>query len=278
MSRKIKDFLPKNSKERCIWLIILAIALAIAMMVYSVVKGTEHVGYSVIDVCAVLVAFVSSCVSIHLTLEINRLAEQNRKEEEKKTEHEKHYAQIHAQAASFPQFKIDTCIVYDMDKLLTMKGDEFQTISDYVRNYKPTAQRKYLLKIGSQEAFPAYYKVGVKAVNLLLQTDRGTFAAALPEECCWVTNNEQFFFWINFDDQNSLVEELKEAVNVWIPGEKVCLEIEVEFSCVNVLLESNEKSVTYRVKMDCLARNGMLNPNVQIELKVEHRYLSRMST
>lgn len=89
MSRKIKDFLPKNSKERCICLIILAIVAAVAFMTYSVVEGADKVGYSVLDVCAVLVAFVISCVSIHLTLEINRLAEPNRKKEEQKTDHEK---------------------------------------------------------------------------------------------------------------------------------------------------------------------------------------------
>lgn len=275
ISQRKKKFLQKELwKKKYIWLIMLAAVAAIVAIMICVTVGSEYVGYSVVDVCAVFVAVVSSCISVHLTLKINKLAEQNRLEEAEKIKQEKLYAQIHAQAASFPQFKIDACTVYDLDKLLAIEDAETRKICDDVREHEPATQKKYLLKISSWEAFPAYYKVDIWKVYLKLQTDRGAFSIELTNEHCWVTNNEQFAFWINFDDQNGLIQELKETANERIPGEKAHAQIEVEFTCANILLEWEKNPPHYRVNIDCLVRNK--TPNVQVELEVEHRYLSRM--
>lgn len=263
-------------EKGCLYLMISAVVIAGFGIGISLYNGPNEAGFSVVDVCAVLIAFISLCVSARLTLGINRITEQNRIEEKEKSDREKFYAQIHAQAASFPQFKIDTCIVYDLDGLLQKEDDESQKVCNDVRQHEPATQRRYLLKISSQEAFPAYYKVDIKKTHLQLLTDGNPFDIDLTSEHCWVTNNERFTFWINFDDRNDWVKELKEVTNEWIPGEKVCVEVNVEFSCTNVLLEWEKKPPLYSVNIKCSARNEMSNE--QVKLEVEHRYLSRMDT
>lgn len=274
--KKWDDFLKWFEERGCLRLIVSAVVIAGLGIGISLHIGPDKVGYSVVDVCAVLVAFVSLCASARLTLGINRLTEQNRIEEKEKNDREKFYAQMHAQAASFPQFKIDTCIVYDLDELLQIEDDKSQKICDDVRRHEPVAQQKYLLKISSREAFPAYYKINIQKIHLKLLTDGKTLDIDLTNEHCWVTNNERFTFWINFDDQNDLVKELKEAVREWIPGEKICVEVKVEFSCANILLEWEKNSPLYYMNINCFAIDEV--PDVQVKLEVEHRYLSRMDT
>lgn len=252
------------------------VVLAVIGIVVICCKGPSEVGYSVVDVLAALIAFVSLCVSVRLTLEVNKLAEQNRKEEERKNAREKLYAQMYSQAASFPQFKIDTCIVYDLDELLKIEDDKLQKVRDDVRRHKPDAQEKYLLLISGQEAFSAYYKIDIEKVHLKLLAGGNPFDIDIASEHCWVTNNERFTFWMNFDDQNDLVKELKEAVREWIPGERIYVEVKVEFSCANILLEWEKTPPLYYMNINCFAIGEALD--VQVKLEVEHRYLSRMDT
>ena len=279
---------PKEEKEECFLkeifgekyrfhLIFLAFLIAVgivAIVITATAKCKCHTpNISPIDILAVLISFLSLYITTFLTLKVNRIAVENRKKDEEKA----YDKDLQAQVASFPLFKINRSILYDMNDAFNVKAsNELKTIEKEARKHCGANLKNYMIMICCQEAFPAYYKISIDGVRMILNDSPKSYVLPQGSWQGWTTNNQWFTIWINFEDGEQFTENLWRSVEREASIREKMLAIELDFSCTNTLDGKFKETASsiYRVHMDYMMQKDKRDEGVMLLL--EHRYIERL--
>ncbi len=239
----------------------IATVVVLAIMAVSICRG-DDIGSYFLDALMLWTAFASLYITTFLTLKVKRIEEFNHDKEKKEAEIRKKQEQV----ASFPQFRVTKCMMYD----LNCEPDEKNKYAfREARKKLPTDLQRYLLEIRCDESFPAYYKICIENAKLSIQGEGQNFSKSDGTHC-WFSNNRFLTIWINFDGNEFLIENIYDFSKYPRLTANRYLEAELKFSCIN-FLSKEEVAPLYQVHFD-FNIGGTVNN--QVRLTAERRYIT----